>query len=196
MHPSYPSPEFVQPFVAQPAQPSGAVRALAVAGGGVALLLGSLLSLGLGLVALLGLGLVALVWRARGARLTRRASWTGAVLAVSLVFGGFMAWATAQAPGGLTASMQQSMEQAQRQPPPPIVQRMQKLGPPPNPVVQRRVDSLTRSKPFLWWTMAMGFTLGSLFLGLAVGTPAWGCVMLIGYGVRGRWPMAPTVVAG
>ncbi|MFL5383236.1 MAG: hypothetical protein ACJ8GN_12015 [Longimicrobiaceae bacterium] len=196
MHPPYPSPEYARSFASPPSPPSGAVRVLAAAGGVVALLLGSLLSFGLGEIALLGLGLVALVWRARGARLTRRASWIGAVLPVSFFLGGLMVRVTAQAPGGVTASMQQSMEQARREPPPPIVQRMRKLGPPQNPRVQQGVDSVTRSKPFLWWAMAMVLTLASLFVGLAVGTSAWGCVMLIGYGVRGRWPMAPPAAAG
>ncbi|MFL5539274.1 MAG: hypothetical protein ACJ8J0_09785 [Longimicrobiaceae bacterium] len=189
----------MQPFVIQPAKPSGAVRVLAVAGGVLALLLGSVLSLGMGLVALLGFGVTALVWRARNARLTRRASWIGAVLAVTFSSGAFISWGMSRAPGGAMATIEQSMDQAERQPPPPIVQRLQKLQPPPDPRVQRRMDSLTRSKPFLWWTMVMGFTFACLFFGLVVGTPAWGCAMLIGYGIRGRWPMSrpsPAASAG
>lgn len=174
---------------AEPPRPSTGIRVVAVAGGAIALLAGSLVSLGLGFVALLGLGLTALLWRARGARLTRRASWIGAVLAVGISFGGLMTWGLSLTPGGVVESMQTSMDQASREPPPPIVQRMRRFGPPPNPVVQRQVDSIADSKAFVLWTLVMSLVFGSLFVGLGVGTPAWGCVMLIGYGIRGAWPM-------
>jgi hypothetical protein len=164
-----------------------------VAGGIVALLVGSVLSLGLGLVALLGFGATALLCRARHARLTRRASWIGAVLAVGISFGGLVGWAMSQAPGGVTEGLQQSMDEASRQPPPPIVERMRRFGPPPDPRVQKGVDSITRSTAFAWWAIVMGLTMMALFMGLLIGTPAWGCAMLIGYGIRGRWPMTPPV---
>jgi hypothetical protein len=169
--------------------PPATVRVLAVVGGAVALLAGTFVSLGLGLVALLGFGVTALLWRARGARLTRRASWIGAVLAVGISFGGFMTWAMSLAPGGVVETMRTSMDQASREPPPPIVQRMRRVGPPPDPVVQRQIDSITDSKAFVLWILVMTTTFLGLFVGLAVGTPAWGCVMLIGYGIRGAWPM-------
>jgi hypothetical protein len=187
----YPTVEVVDPsaYAAEPAQASGAMRVLAVLGGVPALLIGSVLSLGLALAALLGFGVTALLWRARGRPLTRRASLVGSVLATVIAIGTLGAWGLSRAPGGITAAMQQSMVQAQRQPPPPIVQRMQKLQPPQDPHIQRGFDSVTRSKPFLWWMMAMGFTFASVMMGVLVGTPAWGCAMLIGYGIRGRWPM-------
>ena len=199
MQPSYPSFESADGFapLAAPVRPpepekaSTGVRVLAVVGGIVALLVGSLLSLGFGLVALLGLGATALLVRARRARLTRRASWIGAVLTVCISFGGLVGWAMTQAPGGAVESMQQSMDEASRQPPPPIVRRLQRLGPPQNPRVQKGVDSVTRSRAFVLWTMVTMLVTMSLFFGLLVGTPAWGCAMLIGYGISGRWPMAP-----
>ena len=192
-----PSPDFVHPSpwaVAAPEPPQHAkapasVRVLAVSGGIVALLLGSVLSLGLGLVAVVGVAATALLWRVRNARLTRRASWVGAVLAASIFFGGFCVWAMGQEPGSITQNMQRSMAQASREPPPPLVRRLQRFAPPPNPRVQSGVDRMTQSTAFIWWSMAMGLVLGSVFLGLLVGTPAWGCAMLIGYGVLGRWPM-------
>ncbi|HEV7587274.1 MAG TPA: hypothetical protein VGO40_04010 [Longimicrobium sp.] len=200
MQPSHPSFEsadgFASPAVSvdrpEPGKTSTAVRVLAVVGGIVALLAGSILSLGMGLVALLGFGATALLWRARHARLTRRASWIGAVLAVGISFGGLVGWGMSQVPGGAVESMQQSMDQASREPPPPIVRQMQRLWP-PNPRAQKRVDSITRSKPFLWWTMVTTFVIGSVLMGLMIGTPAWGCAMLIGYGLRGHWPMPPPV---
>ena len=169
--------------------PTAGIRVLAALGGAGLLLAGSILSLGLGFVALMGLGITALLWRFRGARLTRRASWVGAVLAVSICFGGFMTWALSRYPGGYVKSMHASMKQASHEPPPPIVQRMRRVGPPPNPLVQQQVESMTESKAFVVWTLVMTVAFGSLFFGLVVGTPAWGCVMLIGYGIRGHWPM-------
>ncbi|HKP76651.1 MAG TPA: hypothetical protein VJT67_14070 [Longimicrobiaceae bacterium] len=164
---------------------------LAVIGGTVALVLGTVLSLGLGLVALLGFGATALLWRGRGARLTRWASWAGCVLAVMIGFGSFGASAATQVPGGFMAEMQQSMDQASREPPPPIVQRLRKLQTPKQQQVQEQLDSVTRTQPALWASMAFGIVFTIVFIGLAVGTPAWGCAMLIGYGIAGRWPMAP-----
>lgn len=157
----------------------------------MALFVGSILSLGLGVAALLGLGATALLWHTRRARLTRRATWMGAVLAVCISCGGFGAWAVARAPGNFAEQLRQGMDQASREPPPPIVRRLQRFGPPPDPRVQKGVGSITRSTPFIWWTMVTALVMMSLFLGLLVGTPAWGCAMLIGYGVRGRWPMPP-----
>lgn len=185
------APYFAPPdaYAAEPPPPSTGIRVVAALGGAAMLLVGSLLSFGMGFVALVGLGITALLWRARGARLTRRASWIGAVLAVGICFGGFMSFAMSRAPGGFVESMQASMKQASQEPPPPIVQRMRRVGPPPNPLVQQQMDSMTESKGFIVWTMVMTVTFGSLFFGLVVGTPAWGCVMLIGYGLGGRWPM-------
>ena len=191
MNPQYPSPEFAGSFAPAPARASGGVRTLAVLGGIVALLVGSFLSFGFGLVALLGFGATALLWRARGARLTRRATWIGCVLAVMIGFGGAGAWATSQIPGGFISVMRQSMDQASREPPPPIVQRMRRLQTPQQQRVQEQLDSINRSRPALWMSMMIGFSFAILLMGLAVGTPAWGCAMLIGYGIAGRWPMAP-----
>jgi len=190
VNPQYPSPEFGASF-APPPRASGAVRVLAVLGGTVALLLGTLLSFGLGLVALFGFGATAQLWRGRGARLTRRASWIGCVLAVVIGLGTFVAWGSTRVPGGFMAAMEQSMDQASREPPPPIVQRLRKLQTPQQQQVQEQMDSITRTRPVLWVSMAMGFSFAILLMGLAVGTPAWGCAMLIGYGIAGRWPMAP-----
>jgi hypothetical protein len=199
LQPLHPSPDLSYPppwtdVAAGPpqrAQASTPIRILAVAGGLAALLVGSILSLGLGLVAVVGLGATALLWRARNARLTRRASWLGSVLAACIVFGGFCAWVMGQAPGSITENMRQAAEQADREPPPPLVRSLQRFAPPPDPRVQSGVRRVTRSTAFAWWTMAMVLVLGSVFFGLAVGTPAWGCAMLIGYGMLGRWPMTP-----
>ena len=191
MNPQYPPPVFDASFAPPPPRPSGLVRVLAVLGGTVALLLGTVLSFGFGLVALLGFGATALLWRGRGARLTRWASWAGCVLAVMIGFGSFGAWATTQLPGGFVAVMQQSMDQASREPPPPIVQRLRKLQTPQQRQVQEQLDSLSHTRPALWASMAFGFAFAIVLMGLAVGTGAWGCAMLIGYGIAGRWPMAP-----
>jgi len=107
VNPQYPSSEFAGSFAPAPARASGGVRVLAVLGGTVALLLGTALSLGFGLVALLGFGVTALLWRGRGARLTRRATWIGCVLAVMIGFGGTGAWVTSQIPGGFMSVMRQ-----------------------------------------------------------------------------------------
>ena len=191
MNPQYPSSEFAGSFAPAPARASGGVRVLAVLGGTVALLLGTALSFGFGLVALLGFGATALLWRGRGARLTRRATWIGCVLAVMIGFGAAGAWTTSQVPGGFLSVMRQSMDQASREPPPPIVQRMRRLQTPQQQRVQEQLDSINRSRPALWMSMMIGFSFAILLMGLAVGTPAWGCAMLIGYGIAGRWPMAP-----
>ena len=133
MQPSYTSFESADGFAsaavpdrpAEPAKPSTAVRVLAVAGGIVALLMGSVLSLGMGLVALLGFGATALLRRARHARLTRRASWMGAVLAVAISFGALIGWSMSQ--GDAMENMQKSMAQANHEPPPPIVRRLERM---------------------------------------------------------------------
>lgn len=191
MQPSYPSPEFPGSFAipGEPQPASTGIRALAVAGGILALLIGTVISFGMGLVALLGMGVTALIWRARGARPTRRATWIGAVLAVALSFATLLGVGVSLAPGSVIESMQSSMQQASQQPPPPIVERMRQFGPPQDPRVQRRIDALSRSRGYVVWTLVMSLTFGSLFFGLVVGTAAWGCAMLVGYGMRGRWPM-------
>jgi predicted PurR-regulated permease PerM len=164
------------------------MRVLAAVGGALALLLGTVLSFGVALAALLGIGLAALV---RRRRLTWIGSLAGAVLFAGLAFGGLITVSVSLAPGGLAGfeqSMEQAQQQAQTQPQPPIVRKMQKLFP-PNPVAQRQNERMMKSKAWMWGGMAMGLLAGCFFFGVLVGAPTWGCVMLIGYGLRGRWPM-------
>ncbi len=166
-------------------------RAVFLVGGGLGLVVLTLVSYGAALAALAGMGVAALLQRRRGRRYTLLAGWTGAVSGVAVVALIASAALVVKAPrASFTRAFDSVASRAGTRPPhhlPGILQRMQ----PPaqnDSAMQASIRSMTRSHAFLWFSMVFGLMAIVGLLAALIGTPTWGLVTLIGFGLHGRWP--------
>lgn len=148
---------------------------------------------GVALAAPAGMLAVIAVQRLRRRRWTRTASWLGAVVATALVAGIIVAWVMYRTPPStFERARQQALadQQRRRQHPGRAERVIQRLAPasPATPVIQARTDSLMSTPGFFWAAAIFGGIIGCGFAGTIVGTFAWGCAMLVGFGALGRWP--------
>jgi hypothetical protein len=172
-----------------PRRPPAAIRVLAVLAGLTGLLVVGVFTLGLALVGALGVWVAAFVQRRRGQPSTRGTSWLGAAGLTSLAVAGLMAFGFSRLPPGFYEQTQRTAIEQQRHPS-EFSRRIGRIipGAVPDSATQARAEAVTRSKPVLWWGMAMGFLLGCTFLGALIGSAAWAPTVLLLYGATGRWP--------
>jgi hypothetical protein len=174
-----------------PAPSAGlAARLAAGAAGLMVLLVASLLSLGTPLAGLLAMAIARWRARRRGRTLTRFRLWLASALGSALLVGAFFGWMATRLPADFTTQLRQATVEANQQPQPEVVRRMERWFPQP-PAAKAGSRALVESPVFSWWIMVMTFTMMWGMFSLLAATPAWGGTLLLGYAVRGRWPLDP-----
>jgi hypothetical protein len=158
----------------------------------VLLLAGALMSLGTVLVGTAGMGIATLAQHRRRRRLSRVGGWLASVTSVAIICA-IIAFIVAETvPANTWAQMKTTMDSAtaasSKQPPPAWVERMYP-GMSQRAAAQRPVfTGKTQSA-----LMAGMFGFMAFFFVAIYGTLAWGVGMLLGYGVRGKWPGAVVI---
>jgi hypothetical protein len=149
------------------------------------------LSVGIVLVAVVGVGVAALVQHLRKRRYTRRAGWLGAVLGAAVASAAaIMFFATRVPPGTFEEARARAIAE-QQQHPPRVSRFLERVvsRDPSSAAMQARTQAwLSKSRVFWWYIVILGGTLACAMIGLFFGTPAWWGVLLIQFGVTGRWP--------
>ncbi|HET6232380.1 MAG TPA: hypothetical protein VFE05_20060 [Longimicrobiaceae bacterium] len=176
------------------------MRVLAGGLGGLLLLGMVVVTFGGGLVPLLGIGVAAWVASARGRRTGLLGSWIGATASSTAVILASILVVMQQMPGHPVDAMQratdssyQARQAARRENRSPKTVEEVLRG---DSASAARVHTVVGSKPFMWWTLAMGCAIASTFIGVLAATPVWGALVLFLYGVRGTMPFTPKLDAG
>jgi nitrate reductase NapE component len=153
------------------------------------LLVGSVMSLGMVLVGAAGMGIATLAQHQRRRHLTRVGGWLAALISVGIVCAVIAFIVTLKVPSNTWSQMKVAMDSASaasaKQPPPAWVERMYP-GVSQRAAARRTVFSGKTQSAFLAATFGlMAFMIVGLY-----GSFGWIVGMLLGYGVRGRWPGA------
>lgn len=164
-------------------------RIVAFLCGLVLLLVGSLVSLGMVLVGAAGMGIATLAQHQRRRSLTRVGGWLAALISVGIVCAVIAFVVSLEVPANTWSQMRVAMDSASaasaKQPPPAWVERMYP-GASQRAAARRQVFSGKTQSAFL----AATFGFMAFFLVGIYGSFGWAVGMLLGYGVRGRWPGA------
>jgi hypothetical protein len=148
------------------------------------------ITLGLALAALIGMGVTAAVLRSRGRPFTRMASWLGAVGGVALTLAIGITIVLVLASDSLMAAMREGAQAEQTREPTAFERTLERMSPrtPASSAMERRMEDVTMSGPFMWASVMIGSAMMSALAGVLVGSAAWGCALLGLYGSTGRWP--------
>jgi hypothetical protein len=172
-----------------PAETNPVVRLLAFLAGLALLIFGALLSFGSVLAGAAGMGLTTAARRRRRQRLTRWGGWIASTVSVAIVLAVYAFIIAEKVPSGTWSQMQHVADSAAaasaKQPPPPWVEKAFP-GTTARSEAQRRMFSPSAQGTFLY----AGLGVAAAFYVAFFGTLGWGAGMLLGLGVRGRWPGA------
>lgn len=185
-----PAQEAVRPT--EPSPSSSVVRvAVGIAGVGV-LVVAALFTVGGALAAPVGMLAAGLLARRKGNILTRRRSWVGAVVAVSVTIVAASSLVFVVLPSGTFAHIRQTMDSAsaasaasRTAPPPAWADRMS--GGRARAQSNALAGSPRLSHAIQFWSAAVGISVAVLVLGGAVGTVGWLAGLLLAFAVLGRW---------
>ena len=151
------------------------------------LLVGSVMSLGMVLVGAAGMGIATLAQHQRRRPLTRFGGWLAALISVGVVCAVIAFVVSLEVPPNTWSQMKVAMDSASaasaKQPPPAWVERMYP-GASQRASARRQVFSGKAQSAFL----AATFGFMAFFVVGIYGSFGWAVGMLLGYGVRGRWP--------
>lgn len=158
------------------------------------LLVGSVVSLGMVLVGAAGMGIATLAQHQRRRPLTRVGGWLAALVSVGIVCAVIAFVVSLMVPPNTWSQVKVAMDSAStasaKQPPPAWVERMYP-GASQRAAAQRQVFSGKAQSAFL----AATFGFMAFFVIGIYGSFGWAVGMLLGYGVRGRWPGATVLPA-
>jgi hypothetical protein len=169
-----------------PPAPIG-IRLLAGGGGILALLIGGLFTLGTALAAPVAVGLTWWILRRRGRALTRLGSLATAVCGATVMIALAFLLLLANLPEGSLTGALAAAESAEPPPQPEWLERLAPYSAQPDPIV----DGVVWSRPAMIYFGLVGFGLGCLVLGSIAGSLGWAATFLLGFAVRGRWPLHP-----
>ena len=161
---------------------AGAIsRVAAGLAGCVLLLVGATFTFGVAVGALLGVVLVWWIQRQRGRRLTRLGAWIVATstAAVLIMIGAALLFA--MLPEGALA---EAMAAARTAEPPPQPDWLERLAP-----ADTATDRIVTSRPVTVYFGLLGASIAVLIMGSIAGTLGWAASLLVGFAVRGYWPM-------
>lgn len=172
-----------------PIEPSSAPGGGAGAGSRVAaglagcglLFVGAIFTFGVAVSALLGVVLAWWIQRQRGRFLTRTGAWIAATSTATVLIMIGAALLFAMLPEGAFA---EAMSAAQAAEPPPQPDWLERLAP-----ADSATDRIVTSRPFTVYFGLLGASIAVLTIGSIAGTLGWAASLLVGFAVRGHWPM-------
>jgi hypothetical protein len=185
--PPAPMKPFDPHWVEPPPVPAGfLLRAAALVGGIIALLLGAIISLGTAILAVVGVLVAWWFYRRRGERLTRLGSWAAAVGACALGLVLVVGLLYLALPEDAVSEAVAAAEASDPAPLPAWLERLER-----RPPANTAADKLVNSTPFTVYFGLMGGMIAIAFLASLAGTMGWVGAFLLGFAVKGYWPLRP-----
>ena len=185
--PFEPNPPIAAPAPRAPVGTNAVVRVIAFAAGLGLLVFGALMSFGAVLAGSAGMGIMTLARHQRRRRLTRFGGWLASTVSVAVVAAVFAFVMAAMMPAGTWRQVQHAADSAAavsaKQPPPAWVERAFP-GTSQRGAAAQRVFSPSTQTGFMFAGVGI---MAAIFVAF-FGTFGWGAGMLLGFGVRGRWP--------
>jgi hypothetical protein len=178
---------------ALPASQAGALaRGFALLGALIVLLIGSVFSLGAVLLAPAGMAVGAYIWRRRGRTLSAIGHWVAAACASALVALAFAGAIRSFIPSDTWTKARQAADSTQKaQAKEPLPAWLQRAAPGAG-----RVAATPPSERAQTVMLAFGAAIMLMFFVGFFGTVGWLAGMLLGYGVKGRWPGSAAPASG
>lgn len=163
---------------------SKGVRALPAVAGVLTLVVGAIFTLGGALLAALGVWIAWLIARGRGKTLSLGMSWIAAVAPVALVLVAFGGWMVTKAPPGTMARIEHATDSAQANPPPPP-RWLERIA--PGSTARANARRASGGAAFGVWALVVGTVIVTGMFSGFIGSVGWLGVLLLAYGINGRW---------